>query len=91
MQWCLSSVPRQIVASGVCHTDATNLAGKDPESIFPVVLGHEGGGVVESVGEGVTSVQPGSHTFNNPSLMWHDLKVCVKKGGEATAGPLQLK
>ena len=43
----------------MCHTDAYTLEGHDPEGIFPCVLGHEGGGVVESVGEGVTSVQPG--------------------------------
>ena len=49
----------QINATGVCHTDAYVLDGFDPEGIFPVVLGHEGGGIVESVGEGVTSVAPG--------------------------------
>ena len=46
----------RIVASGVCHTDAFTLSGDDPEGIFPCVLGHEGGGIVESIGEGVTSV-----------------------------------
>jgi hypothetical protein len=50
----------KIVASGVCHTDAYTLSGKDSEGIFPVIFGHEGGGIVESVGEGVTSVQPGT-------------------------------
>ncbi|KAJ3372240.1 hypothetical protein GGF31_002098 [Allomyces arbusculus] len=49
----------KIVATGVCHTDAYTLSGQDPEGVFPSILGHEGGGVVESVGEGVTSVQPG--------------------------------
>ena len=49
----------QIVASGVCHTDAFTLSGDDPEGIFPAVLGHEGGGIVESIGEGVTSVAVG--------------------------------
>ena len=49
----------QILYSGVCHTDAYTLSGCDPEGLFPVILGHEGGGVVESVGEGVTDVQPG--------------------------------
>ncbi|TPX63729.1 hypothetical protein SpCBS45565_g06420 [Spizellomyces sp. 'palustris'] len=51
----------KILATGVCHTDAYTLSGQDPEGIFPVVFGHEGGGIVESVGEGVTSVQPGDH------------------------------
>ncbi|KAG6456832.1 alcohol dehydrogenase class-3 [Manduca sexta] len=51
----------QITHTGVCHTDAYTLSGSDPEGVFPVILGHEGGGIVESVGEGVTSVKPGDH------------------------------
>ena len=53
----------KIVASGVCHTDAFTLSGEDPEGIFPVILGHEGGGIVEQVGEGVTSVSVGDHVI----------------------------
>lgn len=53
----------RIVASGVCHTDAFTLSGEDPEGIFPVVLGHEGAGVVEAIGEGVTSVSVGDHVI----------------------------
>jgi S-(hydroxymethyl)glutathione dehydrogenase/alcohol dehydrogenase len=53
----------RIIASGVCHTDAFTLSGDDPEGIFPVILGHEGGGIVESIGEGVTSVQVGDHVI----------------------------
>ena len=53
----------KIIASGVCHTDAFTLSGDDPEGIFPAVLGHEGGGIVESVGEGVTSVAVGDHVI----------------------------
>lgn len=53
----------RVVASGVCHTDAFTLSGDDPEGIFPAVLGHEGGGIVEMVGEGVTSVEPGDHVI----------------------------
>ncbi|MGL1921454.1 MAG: S-(hydroxymethyl)glutathione dehydrogenase/class III alcohol dehydrogenase [Hyphomicrobiales bacterium] len=53
----------KIMASGVCHTDAFTLSGDDPEGIFPVILGHEGGGVVEQVGEGVTSVSVGDHVI----------------------------
>ena len=53
----------KIIASGVCHTDAFTLSGEDPEGIFPVVLGHEGGGIVEQVGEGVTSVSVGDHVI----------------------------
>ncbi len=53
----------RIIASGVCHTDAFTLSGEDPEGIFPAILGHEGGGIVESVGEGVTSLQVGDHVI----------------------------
>jgi len=51
------------IASGVCHTDAFTLSGDDPEGLFPSVLGHEGGAVVEEVGAGVTSVRPGDHVI----------------------------
>ncbi|MDF1760180.1 MAG: S-(hydroxymethyl)glutathione dehydrogenase/class III alcohol dehydrogenase [Coxiellaceae bacterium] len=50
-------------ATGVCHTDAFTLSGDDPEGLFPSVLGHEGGGEVVEVGEGVTSVAVGDHVI----------------------------
>ena len=53
----------RIVATGVCHTDAFTLSGDDPEGIFPAILGHEGGGIVEQIGEGVTSVEIGDHVI----------------------------
>ncbi|MBW8184528.1 S-(hydroxymethyl)glutathione dehydrogenase/class III alcohol dehydrogenase [Shewanella sp. NR704-98] len=53
----------KMIATGVCHTDAFTLSGDDPEGIFPCILGHEGGGIVESIGEGVTSVQVGDHVI----------------------------
>ncbi|MGY3885707.1 S-(hydroxymethyl)glutathione dehydrogenase/class III alcohol dehydrogenase [Aeromonas aquatica] len=53
----------RIVATGVCHTDAFTLSGEDPEGVFPSILGHEGGGIVESVGAGVTSVKVGDHVI----------------------------
>ena len=49
----------EIKATGVCHTDSYTLSGADPEGLFPTILGHEGGGIVAEVGEGVTSVKPG--------------------------------
>ena len=53
----------RIIATGVCHTDAFTLSGDDPEGLFPAVLGHEGGGIVEQIGEGVTSVAVGDHVI----------------------------
>lgn len=53
----------KLVATGVCHTDAFTLSGADPEGIFPVILGHEGGGIVQEVGRGVTSVAVGDHVI----------------------------
>src|ERR1700726_2089970 len=48
-------------ACGVCHTDMYTASGADPSGYAPAVLGHEGAGVVERVGEGVSSVSPGDH------------------------------
>jgi len=53
----------KIAATGVCHTDAYTLGGFDAEGVFPVILGHEGAGIVESVGEGVTKFVPGDHVI----------------------------
>ena len=63
------SAPREgevlvrIVATGVCHTDAFSLSRQDPEAMFPVILGHEGAGILEEVGPGVTSVSVGDHVI----------------------------
>ena len=51
----------KVIANALCHTDLYTLEGSDPEGLFPCILGHEAGAVVESVGEGVTSVKPGDH------------------------------
>ena len=53
----------EIMATGICHTDAYTLDGLDSEGLFPSVLGHEGAGIVREVGAGVTSVQPGDHVI----------------------------
>ena len=53
----------EIMATGVCHTDAFTLSGDDPEGAFPAILGHEGAGIVREVGAGVTSLKPGDHVI----------------------------
>ncbi len=63
----------EIHATGVCHTDAYTLSGKDPEGLFPTILGHEGAGVVVEVGPGVRSVRPGDHVI---PLYTPECRVC---------------
>ncbi|MEQ1536035.1 MAG: S-(hydroxymethyl)glutathione dehydrogenase/class III alcohol dehydrogenase [Burkholderiaceae bacterium] len=53
----------KITHTAVCHTDAYTLSGDDPEGVFPAVLGHEGGGIVVQIGEGVTSVAVDDHVI----------------------------
>lgn len=69
----------RIISTGVCHTDAYTLNGLDPEGRFPVILGHEGAGVVESVGPGVTSVQPGDHVIPLYTPQCYECKFCSSK------------
>ncbi|HEX5787081.1 MAG TPA: S-(hydroxymethyl)glutathione dehydrogenase/class III alcohol dehydrogenase [Woeseiaceae bacterium] len=64
------------VATGVCHTDAFTLSGDDPEGLFPTVLGHEGGAVVEEVGPGVKSVKPGDHVIPLYTPECRECKFC---------------
>lgn len=66
----------KVLSTGVCHTDAYTLSGADPEGIFPCILGHEGGCVVESVGEGVTSVAVGDHVIPLYIPECKDCKFC---------------
>lgn len=53
----------RIVTTSLCHTDMFTLSGRDPEGLFPAILGHEGVGIVEEIGRGVTSVKPGDHVI----------------------------
>jgi len=63
-------------ATGVCHTDAYTLSGADPEGVFPCILGHEGAGVVESVGSEVKSVKPGDHVIPLYTAECGECKFC---------------
>lgn len=69
----------EIKATGVCHTDAYTLSGKDPEGLFPSVLGHEGAGVVVEVGKGVTSVAPGDHVIPLYTPECRQCKFCLSR------------
>ena len=67
----------RLAATGVCHTDAYTLSGKDPEGLFPAVLGHEGAGIVEEVGAGVTYVAPGDHVIPLYTPECRQCKFCL--------------
>ena len=66
----------QILFTALCHTDAYTWGGKDPEGLFPCILGHEAAGIVESVGEGVTNVQPGDHVIPCYQAECGECKTC---------------
>jgi S-(hydroxymethyl)glutathione dehydrogenase / alcohol dehydrogenase len=67
----------KVIASGVCHTDAYTLSGADPEGIFPVILGHEGGGIVVEIGEGVTTLKKGDHVIPLYTPECRECKFCL--------------
>ena len=67
----------EIRASGVCHTDAYTLSGRDSEGRFPSILGHEGAGVVLEVGPGVRSVEPGDHVIPLYTPECRECKTCL--------------
>jgi len=76
-------------ASGVCHTDAYTLSGKDPEGLFPAIMGHEGGAVVMEVGEGVVSVKAGDHVIPLYIPECGECKFC-KSGRTNLCGAIRL-
>src|SRR6266581_2225789 len=66
----------RLVACGVCHTDLYTASGADPSGYSPTVLGHEGAGVVERVGDGVTDVAPGDHVVTLFSPQCRECEHC---------------
>ncbi|HTI87158.1 MAG TPA: S-(hydroxymethyl)glutathione dehydrogenase/class III alcohol dehydrogenase [Alphaproteobacteria bacterium] len=69
----------EIMATGVCHTDAYTLSGQDSEGLFPSILGHEGAGIVRDVGPGVTSVKPGDHVIPLYTPECRQCKTCLSR------------
>jgi S-(hydroxymethyl)glutathione dehydrogenase/alcohol dehydrogenase len=69
----------EIMATGVCHTDAYTLSGLDSEGKFPAILGHEGAGVVREVGAGVTSLKPGDHVIPLYTPECRTCKTCLSQ------------
>src|SRR5215211_8837913 len=69
----------EIMATGICHTDAYTLDGFDSEGIFPSILGHEGAGIVREVGPGVTSVKPGDHVIPLYTPECRQCKSCLSQ------------
>ena len=67
----------EIMATGVCHTDAFTLSGGDPEGLFPAILGHEGAGVVREIGCGVSSLKEGDHVIPLYTPECRQCKFCV--------------
>ncbi|KAF8476094.1 putative glutathione-dependent formaldehyde dehydrogenase [Kalaharituber pfeilii] len=78
----------EIYYTGLCHTDAYTLSGKDPEGAFPIVLGHEGAGIVESVGDGVTNVKVGDHVVALYTPECRECKFC-KSGKTNLCGKIR--
>jgi S-(hydroxymethyl)glutathione dehydrogenase / alcohol dehydrogenase len=69
----------EIMATGICHTDAYTLSGADPEGLFPSVLGHEGAGIVREVGAGVTSLKVGDHVIPLYTPECRQCKTCLSR------------
>ncbi len=69
----------EIMATGICHTDAYTLEGKDSEGIFPSILGHEGAGIVRELGAGVTSVAVGDHVIPLYTPECRQCKTCLSR------------
>jgi S-(hydroxymethyl)glutathione dehydrogenase/alcohol dehydrogenase len=69
----------EVMATGVCHTDAYTLSGADPEGLFPAILGHEGAGIVREIGPGVTTLKPGDHVIPLYTPECRQCKTCLSR------------
>jgi S-(hydroxymethyl)glutathione dehydrogenase/alcohol dehydrogenase len=69
----------EVMATGVCHTDAYTLSGLDSEGKFPAILGHEGAGIVREIGAGVTSVKVGDHVIPLYTPECRQCKTCLSQ------------
>ncbi|MBA3512684.1 S-(hydroxymethyl)glutathione dehydrogenase/class III alcohol dehydrogenase [Sphingomonas sp.] len=69
----------EIMATGICHTDAYTLDGFDSEGVFPSILGHEGAGIVREVGAGVTTLKPGDHVIPLYISECRECKACLSR------------
>src|SRR6478672_12763122 len=69
----------EVMATGICHTDAYTLSGADSEGKFPAILGHEGAGIVREVGAGVTTLKPGDHVIPLYTPECRNCKSCLSR------------
>src|SRR3954449_7810737 len=69
----------ELKATGVCHTDEFTRSGADPEGLFPVILGHEGAGIVVDVGPGVTTLKKGDHVIPLYTPECRQCKSCLSR------------
>ncbi|WP_449255053.1 S-(hydroxymethyl)glutathione dehydrogenase/class III alcohol dehydrogenase [Bosea sp. (in: a-proteobacteria)] len=69
----------EVMATGICHTDAYTLSGLDSEGKFPAILGHEGAGIVREVGAGVTTLKPGDHVIPLYTPECRNCKSCLSR------------
>jgi S-(hydroxymethyl)glutathione dehydrogenase/alcohol dehydrogenase len=69
----------EVMATGVCHTDAYTLSGLDSEGKFPAILGHEGAGIVREIGPGVTTLKVGDHVIPLYTPECRNCKSCLSR------------